>query len=336
MTANSTTNDVREPSFTNRFDLHESIGIKPLRFGLGFLLFTSCLVVACGSDPYELDEVPVSADGEGSAFPDERPDLIDELEEKGHPIFVPDDKASEVDGVLDQTSDQTSGWVETQDIRWAESPLTPVSATTRSPFASAVQLRVRWPDALDEFFLCSGTMVRADAVLTAAHCLYNPERGGFAYSVELTPARSGTVRPFGRTWGRRLFVSARFRQLSPGIRKLREDFGIVRLQTPLEVPTTRMYSKVNPTGASFSLLGYPLFRQDVLHQSADRVRRVFSDGVFWHRASTDSGMSGAGVLDRTGVFGVHAGANDVESDNDGILFSTTTLHVLTGWADKAL
>lgn len=45
---------------------------------------------------------------------------------------------------------------------------------------------------------CSGTMVGPHTVLTAGHCVFQANRGGWASSVVVTPGANGNAAPYGR------------------------------------------------------------------------------------------------------------------------------------------
>ncbi len=62
------------------------------------------------------------------------------------------------------------------------------------PWRCIGQIRATW-DA--QTFTGTGALVGPDQVLTAAHCVYRAELGGWARTVTFTPARQGRSQPFG-------------------------------------------------------------------------------------------------------------------------------------------
>ncbi len=61
-------------------------------------------------------------------------------------------------------------------------------------YSAIGQIRARWGA---QAFSGTGTLISADKVVTAAHCVYRADLGGWADEVIFTPARNGTIEPFG-------------------------------------------------------------------------------------------------------------------------------------------
>lgn len=70
-----------------------------------------------------------------------------------------------------------------------------VQATGDWPYSGVVYLTMRYGD---EWYGCSGVIIRPQWVLTAGHCVYKHIRGGWAEDFVVIPGRSGDVEPFGR------------------------------------------------------------------------------------------------------------------------------------------
>lgn len=172
---------------------------------------------------------------------------------------------------------------------------------------------------------CSGTLIATDAVLTAAHCVFDTKRSltGYAYSVTAVPAlypkdplpTSGTRfnAPFGTGYGGKLFVPGRYiASESDKYRSIPHDYAVVRLKSPLNVVSLRKYGVLDDImGQPTVLRAYHADKLSALqmYESQDQVRQVVKLGFFNHYTDSKLGSSGAGIV------GTGAWANKVYAIN---------------------
>jgi len=71
----------------------------------------------------------------------------------------------------------------------------------------------------------TGFLISEQDVLTAAHCLYDPELGGWATSITFIPARDGAHKPLGHAHGKEWQVPKRWRKQKDST----FDYGIITL-----------------------------------------------------------------------------------------------------------
>ena len=74
-----------------------------------------------------------------------------------------------------------------------DADLSEVSDPTAYPYRAAVKLVTTWPNG--QVSWCSGTLIGPHHVLTAGHCVYNDERGGWA-EIEAIPGYHDGERPY--------------------------------------------------------------------------------------------------------------------------------------------
>jgi glutamyl endopeptidase len=317
----------------------------PIVFRRSVLPLLICLG-ACSQAPYSLDEGSIAAlDG---ALPDSDPGLLDELEEPGHELegeelgelalrsgetlpLAPQLRAAVAEGDEAPVADQG--------LLFPGSPLSLVSNTTGAPYRTTVNLSVTWKTGVVK--VCTGTLIAPDAVLTAAHCVYNAERGGWAYAITATPALQGTARPYyGRIGAKRSFAPYRYRVADPHPDKYPFDYGVVRLKSGFSFQPRSLGAGSSALARKFVVRGYPYSDTTAaydgrhMYESRGTIRDIQSNGVFYHRASTLGGMSGGGIDDGTRIIGVHT--SGAESDNGGVVFSPTTVSVINDWATQVL
>ena len=99
-----------------------------------------------------------------------------------------------------------------------------ITDTTAFPWRAIAYLELYY-DAEGDVGQCTGTFIGPDAVLTAAHCLWNSERG-WVDRVRVVPGKNGRDEPFGSEWASGFWVpDAWVDEDEPPLR----DWGVVSL-----------------------------------------------------------------------------------------------------------
>ncbi|MBY8989412.1 MAG: trypsin-like serine protease [Candidatus Lokiarchaeota archaeon] len=130
-----------------------------------------------------------------------------------------------------------------------------ITPTTSYPWSSIVKIFVSWDDYNT---YGSGTMIDKNHVLTAGHCVYSQERGGWANSVKVVPGADNGNEPFGHAWAINMrtytrWISDEDRNHDFAVLTLDRDIG---LQTGwMELYTTSPWNPIY-TGI-FNTAGYP-------------------------------------------------------------------------------
>lgn len=74
-----------------------------------------------------------------------------------------------------------------------------VNTTTAFPYRTTCKLFMRFPNGRN--YVGSGVLVGAKYVLTAGHCVYNRDYGGWATRIEVVPGLNNTYKPYGSALG---------------------------------------------------------------------------------------------------------------------------------------
>jgi len=167
-----------------------------------------------------------------------------------------------------------------------------VPSTTDAPWRWSAALRIKARDG--QRFVGTGWFIAPRTLVTAGHCVYMHDHGGFAESIEVIPALDGTKRPFGS------IVSRDLKSVEGWTAKRSSDFDYGAIVLDSDVMSgVGAFAYAPPTeallaGANINVAGYPADRDGATRQyfHARRVIRVSSRRVYYH-VDTFGGQSGS-------------------------------------------
>src|SRR6185436_18315263 len=103
--------------------------------------------------------------------------------------------------------------------------------------------------------ICSGAMIGNKYTLTAGHCVFSHDEGGWARSIEVIPGLDGTYKPYGSAFAVRLRSYQGWTQSQDS----NYDFGLITLNNTIGNSTGwfgyASYGTVD--GLTGNLGGYP-------------------------------------------------------------------------------
>jgi glutamyl endopeptidase len=132
-----------------------------------------------------------------------------------------------------------------------------INPTTSFPWRAICSLRIRTKTGKN--FIGTGWLVSPRTVITAGHCLYMHNEGGWAQSIEVIPGRNGALRPYGSG------ISSSFRSVTGWTTSKNRDFDYGAIILPSNYrpgATTGFFGFANLSDASIraktlNLSGYP-------------------------------------------------------------------------------
>jgi len=213
-----------------------------------------------------------------------------------------------------------------------------ISPTTSFPWRAICALRITAKD--NTKWIGTGWLVAPRTVITAGHCVYMHDHGGWPKSIEVIPGLNDSLRPFGSC------TATTFRSVTGWVNsKQREyDYGAIILPTNCRLgDRTGVFGfavKDNPylMSAYLNLSGYPGDKGGNQQWFMARRAKSVAPRVIYYEIDTMGGQSGSPVWVKVGnaryAVGIHT--NGLISGNSATRIVQPVFNNIQAWKNLGL
>ncbi|MEE4271727.1 MAG: pre-peptidase C-terminal domain-containing protein [Thermoanaerobaculales bacterium] len=212
-----------------------------------------------------------------------------------------------------------------------------ITSVTTFPWNTVVKLYIEAPDGTN--WICSGEMIDSFHVMTAGHCIYLHDHGGWATSVRFVPGMDQDYWPYNYAWG--TFIRSYTGWTSD--ENHHHDWAVVTIDRNVgsftgwmgrwtEDPSHSWYTSIA------NVAGYPsdLDGGARMYFDAD-YGRTADDYNHWYYMDTAGGMSGGPVWIYSGgnryIVTIHAYGDDGSGSNHGTRLNQEKYDRIFYWLD---
>lgn len=177
---------------------------------------------------------------------------------------------------------------------FGEDDRTPVTNYNTLPYRAICYVNATFPDGYTG--RSTGWLFSPDGVVVAGHSIYKPDRGGWASSVVVYPARNNNNRPYSSE-------AYEFGIATPYAESqdVNYDYGLLKLEQPLGNTVGYLGYAYNggAVGNTVRVIGYPGkyngVTQYIQYESSGIIQNVNANRLYY-TAETSDGQSGAPVF----------------------------------------
>jgi V8-like Glu-specific endopeptidase len=219
-----------------------------------------------------------------------------------------------------------------------------ISNTTSDPYRAVVKVEMDFDgDGRFEYF-ASGAMISSNDVLTAGHALWDPV-DGYAKSVRVIPAASGSSEPYGSVTVDTSSLNVAGGYISTG-GSFSYDIGVINLSSDIGSSTgwfgMQAVTGSQVTGTTISTAGYPGDRSggDYMYGASDTVSYTSGNRLYYtDELDTYAGQSGSPLWWYDAATGAHTIVGVHTSGgwwyNGGTLVTDDFYNEIQSWIEDA-
>ena len=194
-----------------------------------------------------------------------------------------------------------------------------VTDTTKFPYSAICKIEITWPNG----DVSPGTawMYHDNIAITAGHCVYDNQRGGWAKTIKVLPGKNGSSNPYGMAYSRTMHTSSNWVNGESDL----YDYALLELDRNIGNNTGWFGLKYTPsslTGKNVSVTGYPVEKSSQMWSMSGNIASSSSNKLYYS-IDTTGGQSGSPIYWRDSEYGhmgvgIHAyGVTSSSSKNSG-------------------
>lgn len=177
-----------------------------------------------------------------------------------------------------------------------------VETTTTFPFNAICYILITFPDG--NTYKGSAWMYYSDIAITAGHCVYDSNHGGWAKSIKIFPGANGSNSPYGDTIINRMHTSTKWTENS----NEKYDYAVLVLNSSLGNKTGYFgthYTFWSLKGKNVTITGYPGEYYREQYSISGSIKKCNSHKLYYDMDTT-GGQSGCPVYWYTSDHGYQA------------------------------
>ncbi len=179
-----------------------------------------------------------------------------------------------------------------------------ITNTTTYPYSAVCYIISYWPNGTAS----EGTawMYWEDIAITAGHCVYSKDDGGWAEKIEVIPAANGYYSPYGAVNSVTMHTSTKWIEDS----NWEYDYGVLELSRDIGNYTGWFgisYTIWSLKGTDVTITGYPGEYHRQMWTMDGEITKSSTRKIYYNAIDTTSGQSGSPIYDDDKyVVGIHA------------------------------
>lgn len=232
---------------------------------------------------------------------------------------------------LQQTySGSTGGGAPTDNIIGTDGR-TLVSSTTSIPYSAICYMEIKWKDNTTSY----GTawMIYSDIAITAGHCVYDSNHGGWAKQIKIWPGKDGYGlwnNPFGTAEALHMHTSTYWTSSADSD----HDWGLLELDDTIGDNTGWLgigWTGYDPSGMNVTISGYPTDHQYYQYKMSGQISSGTTNRLYY-TIDAVAGQSGSPIFSSGNVsYGIHC--YGTSTMNSGTRITETLFNLFKSYKD---